>query len=75
MSHWMDRAGPSTPVAERRPLVFAGRVPRSYGSLFPYYKFVRDAIEEPVHRAQVGSFACQSGVTVLSRRFSIALAK
>lgn len=38
------RAGSSgTAASERRPLMLALRVPRSYGSLFPYYKFVRDA--------------------------------
>ncbi|CAG9783820.1 unnamed protein product [Diatraea saccharalis] len=42
----MDRAGTSAPVAERHPLVLGGRVPRSYGSLFPYYKFVRDTVSE-----------------------------
>ncbi|XP_028161916.1 kinase D-interacting substrate of 220 kDa B isoform X2 [Ostrinia furnacalis] len=52
MSNWMDRAGPSTPVAERRPLVLAVRVPRSYGSLFPHYKFVRDTLSETSHRPE-----------------------
>lgn len=39
----------TTPMAERRPLMLALRVPRSYGSVFPYYKFVRDAANESFH--------------------------
>lgn len=42
MPSWMEGAGPSTTPAERRPLILSLRIPRSYGSLFPYYKFVRD---------------------------------
>lgn len=43
---WRGESGPSTPLAERRPLMLALRVPRSYGSLFPYYKFVKDTASE-----------------------------
>lgn len=39
---------PSTSGTERRPLMMALRVPRSYGSLFPYYKFVRDTVNDPM---------------------------
>ncbi|XP_049867259.1 kinase D-interacting substrate of 220 kDa B isoform X3 [Pectinophora gossypiella] len=58
---WSERAGPST---ERRPLMLSLRVPRSYGSLFPYYKFVRDTASESVqneslHRSEsMVSLAC-----------------
>lgn len=37
---------PSTSGTERRPLMLALRVPRNYGSLFPYYKFVRDTVND-----------------------------
>ncbi|KPJ06144.1 hypothetical protein RR48_14586 [Papilio machaon] len=44
---WSEEAGPSRSPAERRPLVLGLRVPRSYGSVFPYYKFVKDTFREP----------------------------
>ncbi|KPI91552.1 hypothetical protein RR46_15056 [Papilio xuthus] len=44
---WSEEAGPSRSSAERRPLVLGLRVPRSYGSVFPYYKFVKDTFREP----------------------------
>lgn len=46
MPSWTEEAGPSTMPAERRPLILSLRIPRSYGSLFPYYKFVRDTASE-----------------------------
>ncbi|OWR45203.1 hypothetical protein KGM_213809 [Danaus plexippus plexippus] len=47
MSSLLGRAGPSSLSAtERRPLVLPFKVPRSYGSVFPYYRFMRDALGE-----------------------------
>lgn len=46
-------AGGSSGAAERRPLMLAARVPRSYGSLF-YYKFVRDAMQTETLQTEVG---------------------
>ncbi|CAH0720936.1 unnamed protein product, partial [Brenthis ino] len=48
MLSWLTRgASSSSPdSAERNPLVLPFRVPRSYGSVFPYYRFMRDALGE-----------------------------
>ncbi|XP_069365613.1 uncharacterized protein [Maniola hyperantus] len=50
MSYWLDRGRPlsSSDTPERRALVLPFRVPRSYGSIFPYYRFMREALSEPM---------------------------
>lgn len=55
MSSRMEEAGPSMTPAERRPLILSLRIPRSYGSLFPYYKFVKDTASE-TYRNEVIEF-------------------
>lgn len=51
MRSWFDNARPSSSTGspERRPLVIPIKVPRSYGSVLPYYKFVRDTFRESMH--------------------------
>lgn len=48
MLSWLTSgASSSSPDStERNPLVLPFRVPRSYGSVFPYYRFMRDALGE-----------------------------
>ncbi|GBP85353.1 hypothetical protein EVAR_78836_1 [Eumeta japonica] len=68
MSNWLDWMGPSRsgaggggPTAEHRPLMMALRVPRSYGSMFPYYKFIRDALTESLHNETVSDWSYSRG--------------
>ncbi|XP_045782552.1 uncharacterized protein LOC123879081 [Maniola jurtina] len=55
MSYWLDRGRPlsSSDSPERRALVLPFRVPRSYGSIFPYYRFMRETLSEPMPNENV----------------------
>ncbi|CAH2251056.1 jg11798 [Pararge aegeria aegeria] len=66
MSYLLDRGGPSSASdsPERRALVLPFKVPRSYGSVLPYYRFMREALSDPMsneslHRSEsMVSLAC-----------------
>ncbi|KAI8434883.1 hypothetical protein MSG28_003369 [Choristoneura fumiferana] len=46
------RASTSRTAAERRPLMITLGIPRTYGSVFPYYKFLKDTLSESVFSDQ-----------------------